>query len=102
MALKTLVTYEPGVLQPLAQLSRLEARSSNAGAADASSARRPGARDRHSRRVLAILTGIAFGAFALRLLRRAADRERELTAALRAAERRCWRGCGRRRRCWAR
>ena len=32
--------------------------------------------------ILAILTGIAFGFFALRLLRRAAVRERELTAAL--------------------
>jgi|HubBroStandDraft_6_1064221.scaffolds.fasta_scaffold186162_2 methyl-accepting chemotaxis protein len=82
MALKAIVAHEPGVLQPLTQLSRLEALSSNAGAADASSAADQALATGIAATILAILTGIAFGYYALRLLRRAADRERELTAAL--------------------
>jgi methyl-accepting chemotaxis protein len=82
MALKAIVAHEPGVLQPLTQLSRHEALSSNARAADASSAADQALATGIAATILAILTGIAFGYYALRLLRRAADRERELTAAL--------------------
>jgi methyl-accepting chemotaxis protein len=82
MALKTIVSHEPGVLRPLTQLSRLEAASSNAGAVDASSAADEARAIGITAAVLAILTGIAFGYFSLRLLRRSADRERELRAAL--------------------
>jgi methyl-accepting chemotaxis protein len=82
MALKTIITYEPGVLQPLTQLNRLEALSSNVGAADATSAAEEALATGIAAAALAILTGVAFAAFTLRLLRRAAERERELTAAL--------------------
>src|ERR1700689_2535238 len=82
MALKAIVAHEPGVLQPLTQLSRLEALSSSAGAASATSAADEAFATGTGAAILAILTGVAFGYYALRLLRRAADRERELTAAL--------------------
>jgi len=82
MALKTIVTYEPGVLQPLTKLSLLEANSSSAGAVAASSAADEALGIGIAAAILSILTGIAFGYFSLRLLRRAADREHEVRAAL--------------------
>jgi len=82
MALRTIITYEPAVLHPLTRLSRLEAQSSNAGAADASSAADQALGIGITAAILAILTGTVFALFSLRLLRRAADRERELRAAL--------------------
>jgi methyl-accepting chemotaxis protein len=82
MALKTIISYEPGVLQPLTRLSALEARSSSVGTADAGSAADQALGIGIAAAILAILTGIAFGYFSQRLLRRAADREREVRAAL--------------------
>jgi len=81
-ALRTIIAYEPGVLSPLTRLSGLEAQSSNAGAAAASSAAGQALGIGIAAAVLAILTGIAFAVFSLRLLRRAGDREREVRAAL--------------------
>jgi hypothetical protein len=82
MALRTIVANEPGVLQPLGQLNRLETAGSNAGANAATSAADEARGIGIAALILAILTGIAFTYFSLRLLRRAAGRERELTAAL--------------------
>jgi Methyl-accepting chemotaxis protein (MCP) signalling domain len=81
-ALRTIVAYEPGVLPPLSQLSRLETAGSNAGANAASAVAGQALGTGIAAAILAVLTGIGFTYFSLRLLRRAAGRERELTAAL--------------------
>jgi methyl-accepting chemotaxis protein len=81
-ALKRIVTYEPGVLQQLTLLNRLETQGSNGGANGATAAAGQAFAIGIAAAILAILTGIAFGYFSLRLLRRAAGREEELTAAL--------------------
>jgi methyl-accepting chemotaxis protein len=82
MALRTIVAREPGVLRPLGQLNRLETAGSNAGANAATSAANEARGIGIAALILAILTGLAFAYFSLRLLRRAADREQDLRAAL--------------------
>ena len=81
-ALRAIAAYEPGVLQPLTRLSVLEAQSSNAAAAASNSSGDQALGIGITAAVLAILTGISFAYFSVRLLRRARVRERELTAAL--------------------
>jgi methyl-accepting chemotaxis protein len=81
-ALRTISADEPGVLQPLTRLSVLEAQSSNAAAAASNSSGDQALGIGITAAVLAILTGISFAYFSVRLLRRARVRERELTAAL--------------------
>jgi hypothetical protein len=82
MALRTVVAYEPGVLPPLSQLNHLETAGSNAEASAASSAAGQALGVGIAATILAVLTGLAFAYFSLRLLRRAAGREQELTATL--------------------
>jgi methyl-accepting chemotaxis protein len=81
-ALRAIVSYEPGVLQPLTRLSRLESRGAAVAAADANSAADEALGIGIAAAVLATLTGIAFAYFSVRLLRRAGEREQELTSAL--------------------
>ena len=78
--LRRIVTFEPGVLQPLTTLSSAEMQSSNQGAAAASAAADQATITGIIAAILAVLAGAAFGLIAVRLLRRADEREQDLTA----------------------
>jgi len=73
---------EPRVLGPLSQLVRVLTRRADSAQADASSAGGQALGIGVVAAILAVLAGLAFAIFALRLLRRAAEREKELTGAL--------------------
>jgi methyl-accepting chemotaxis protein len=81
-ALGRIITYEPGVLGPLNLLYHDEARGSAMGASAATSAADQALGTGVAAAFLAVLAGIGFSSFAIRLLRRAFDRQEELTAAL--------------------
>ena len=81
-ALSRLAAAEPSVLVPLAQLDAAQSVRADSGqAAEASSAGQATAIGIIAA-VLAVLAGVAASLFAIRLLRRAGERERDLTAAL--------------------
>jgi len=82
-ALRKIIAYEPGVLHPLTALNRLEVQSSVAAGSGAASAADEALTVGIISLVLAVAAGVAFGVFAVRLLGRAYERQRELTAALR-------------------
>jgi methyl-accepting chemotaxis protein len=73
---------EPLVLGPLTQLASAQASRADEAEAAASSASGQALGIGVAAAVLAVLVGAAFSLYALRLLRRAFDREEELTAAL--------------------
>jgi methyl-accepting chemotaxis protein len=73
---------EPQVIGPLTQLDSAQSSRANAAEAAASSASGQALGIGIAAAVLAVLVGAAFSLFALRLLRRAFDREADLTAAL--------------------
>jgi uncharacterized membrane-anchored protein YhcB (DUF1043 family) len=81
-ALRRLVAAEPGILQPLGALDHLESLGSATRQSEADSAKGQALGIGVAAAILAVLAGIAFSLFALRLLRRAFARETELTAAL--------------------
>jgi methyl-accepting chemotaxis protein len=74
---------EPGILTPLRQLAVAQARRASAEQAEAASASDQALGTGIAAAILAVLAGLAFAAFALRLLRRGSEREQELTLALR-------------------
>jgi methyl-accepting chemotaxis protein len=82
MALKRIITYEPGVLHPVAELNRLEVQSSATAASAASSAADQALAVGIISLLLAVAAGVAFAVFAVRLLGRSFEREQQLTAAL--------------------
>ena len=75
-------TAEPTVLGPLRQLGRVLTQRADAAQAAAAQASGQALGIGLAAAILAVLAGIAFALFALRLLRSAFDREKELTAAL--------------------
>jgi methyl-accepting chemotaxis protein len=74
---------EPGVLGPLSRLGSALTQRADAAQAAATSASDQALGIGLAAAILAILAGIAFALFALRLLRRGAEREKQLTTALR-------------------
>ena len=74
---------EAGVLGPLNELDRAQAQRAQTAIAAVSSAKDQAIAVGIAATVLAVLAGVAFSFFALRLLGRAFEREKELTAALR-------------------
>jgi methyl-accepting chemotaxis protein len=76
-------SLEPGVLTPLHQLAAAQATRAGTEQAQAVSASGQAFVTGIAAALLAVLAGIAFAAFALRLLRRGSEREQELTVALR-------------------
>jgi methyl-accepting chemotaxis protein len=74
---------EPAVLAPLRQLARAQGKRASAEQADAASASGQALGTGIAAAILAVLAGVAFALFALRLLRRGSEREQELTLALR-------------------
>jgi len=81
-AITALAAAEDNVLGPLSQLDRVQQRRANAGEAHATSAAGQALVIGVVAGILAVLAICGFALFAIRLLRRAADRERELTATL--------------------
>ena len=81
-AITKLEAAAPGVVPPLNALDRLHNMRADAAKAAADSAAGQALAIGIAAAVLAIAAGIAFALFALRLLRRAREREQDLTAAL--------------------
>jgi methyl-accepting chemotaxis protein len=81
-AINRLEAAAPGVVPPLTVLDNLHNARANAAKASADSAADQALTIGIIAVVLAVAAGVAFAYFAVRLLRRAAERERELTAAL--------------------
>ena len=79
---RRLSAAEPLVLGPLTQLDSAQTSRADAAEAAASSAAGQALGIGIAAAILAVLVGAAFSLFALRLLRRAFDREADLTAAL--------------------
>jgi methyl-accepting chemotaxis protein len=79
---RRLVAAEPSVLRPLTQLASAQTSRADAAEAAASSASGQALGIGVAAAILAVLVGAAFSLFALRLLRRASEREEELTATL--------------------
>jgi methyl-accepting chemotaxis protein len=79
---RRLIAAEPLVLGPLTQLDSVQTSRAHAAEVSASSASGQALGIGIAAGVLAVLVGAAFSLFALRLLRRAFDREGDLTAAL--------------------
>jgi methyl-accepting chemotaxis protein len=77
-----LTAAEPLVLGPLTQLVDAQKRRARTAQAAAASSAGQALGIGVAAAILAILVGVAFSLFALRLLRRASDREADLTAAL--------------------
>jgi methyl-accepting chemotaxis protein len=77
-----LTAAEPLVLGPLTQLVDVQTRRARAAKTAASSSAGQALAIGVAAAILAVLVGVAFSLFALRLLRRAFDREADLTAAL--------------------
>jgi methyl-accepting chemotaxis protein len=73
---------EPGVLVPLHQLAAAQAKRAGTEQAQAVSASGQAVGTGIAAAILAVLAGLAFAAFAVRLLRRGSEREQELTLAL--------------------
>jgi methyl-accepting chemotaxis protein len=81
-ATSQLSAAEDITLGPLGQLDRAQSRRAEMARADTSSADSQALGIGLSAAILAVLAGLIFSLFALRLLNRAFDRQRELTAAL--------------------
>ena len=81
-AIATLAAAEGGVLSPLAGLDHAEQQRAGAGQAQAGSASSQALLTGVLAGILAILAVAGFSLFAVRLLRRASEREQTLTAAL--------------------
>jgi methyl-accepting chemotaxis protein len=81
-AINQLEAAAPGVVPPLVTLESLHNQQSDAAKASANSAAGQALAIGITALVLAIAAGVAFAIFAVRLLRRMLDRQRELTAAL--------------------
>ena len=81
-AISALAAAEDGVLRPLGELDHAEQQRADAGQAHAASAAGQALVIGLVAGILAILAITGFSLFAIRLLRRASERERELTATL--------------------
>jgi methyl-accepting chemotaxis protein len=81
--ISALASAEPSILRPLGELDQAQEQRADLGQAGAASAATQARWIGVAAAILAVCAVLAFSLFAIRLLRRAATREKELTAALR-------------------